>query len=330
MATYNGLKRLYRIWQAFRKGETYLTYPPSRIWIELTAHCNLKCPLCPNQLLPKGEKGYISLKLFKKIIDQLPREVYDLNLFHRGEPLLHPHLIELINYAQGRGIPCRIHTNATILSDSLSKQILTTGLEVLSFSFDGSNKSIYEKNRYPAKFEETLGNIKQFLSLKKESKKRKPVTILQMMGANESPPGPELKAFVSSLKSEGLNRIVFRQPHNWGGTVPVSSKSSPDLPRDLFPCTFPWYALVIYWDGKVGPCPQDFMGRMIPGDLNKETIQEIWNGPMMQELRARIRDCQYPLLTPCRGCDRPLRKTFSGVPKEYLKTFVKENLLGYH
>lgn len=329
MATYKGLKRLYRIWQAFRKGETTLTYPPSRIWIELTDHCNLKCPLCPNQSLPKGEKGYIPLELFKKIIDQIPREVYDLNLFHRGEPLLHPHLIEMIDYAQGRGIPCRIHTNATILTGPLSKRILTTGLEVLSFSFDGYQAAVYEKNRYPAKFEATLGNIKQFLALKEKSHKTRPLTVLQMMGVNESPPGPELKAFISPLKSVGLNRVVFRQPHNWGGAVSISSEASLDHPRDLFTCTFPWYAFIIYWDGRVGPCPQDFFGRMIIGDLNQQTLQEIWNGPSMQALRAKIRDHQYALLTPCRPCDRPRRKTFSGVPREYLKTFVKENIIGY-
>ncbi|MFH0786876.1 MAG: radical SAM/SPASM domain-containing protein [Pseudomonadota bacterium] len=329
MATYKGLKRLYRIWQAFRKGETFLTYPPLRIWIELTDHCNLKCPLCPNQLLPKGEKGYISLELFKKIIDQISREVYDLNLFHRGEPLLHPHLIELITYAQGRGIPCRIHTNATVLSNSLSKQILTAGLEILSFSFDGYKASLYEKNRYPAKFEETLGNIKHFLALKKESKKRKPITVLQMMSVEENHPGPELKKLVSSLKVLGLNRVVFRRPHNWGGAVSLSLESSTDHPKDLFTCTFPWYALIIYWDGRVGPCPQDFFGRMIMGDLNQQTIPEIWNGPVMQELRAKIRDRQYPVLEPCRQCDRPRRKTFSGIPREYLKSFVKENISGY-
>ncbi len=330
MATYRDFKRLHQIWQAFRKGETSLTYSPSRIWIELTDHCNLKCPLCPNQSLPKGKKGYISPELFKKIIDQISRQVYDLNLFHRGEPLLHPHLIELINYAQGRGVPCRIHTNATILSGSLSKQILTTDLEVLSFSFDGTNAATYEKNRYPAKFEATLGNIKDFLALKKESQKRKPVTVLQMMGVEENHPGPELKKLVSSLKSLGLNRVVFRQPHNWGGAIPFSSGSSTIRKKALFACTFPWYALVIYWDGRVGPCPQDFFSRMIIGDTGKQTIQEIWNGPQMQKFRSKIRDREYPGLEPCRECDRPLRKTFFGVPKEYLKTFVKENLLGYH
>ena len=219
MGTYRELKRLFRIGKAFRRGETCLSYPPSRIWIELTDHCNLKCPLCPNQALPQDSKGYISTGLFKEIVDQVEGKVHDLYLFHRGEPLLHPHLGELIHYAQSRGLPCRIHTNATMLSDTIARQILSAELEVLSFSFDGFNASSYEKNRYPAKYDKTLGNIKNFLLLKKESQKRKPLTVLQIMGEDLDRSSPELRQFVSSLKSLGLDRIVFRRPHNWGGAI---------------------------------------------------------------------------------------------------------------
>ena len=330
MGTYRNFKRLYRIWQAFRTGETCLPYSPSRVWIELTDHCNLKCPLCPNQSLPEETKGYMPMGLFKEIVDQVQGRVHDLYLFHRGEPLLHPNLIEMIDYAQNRGLPCRIHTNATVLSDAISKEMLTAGPDVLSFSFDGCSASSYEKNRYPAKFERTLGNIKHFLQLKKESRKRKPITILQMMGVEKNHREPELKNFVSSLKSLGLNRVIFRRPHNWGGAISLLPSAPMEERGPLFACTFPWYALVVYWDGKVGPCPQDFFARMMVGDLNKNSIQEVWNGPEMQGLREKIRNREYHILEPCRHCDRPQRKTFAGVPREYFKTFLKENLWGYY
>ncbi|OGP52156.1 MAG: hypothetical protein A2Y79_12760 [Deltaproteobacteria bacterium RBG_13_43_22] len=328
MGTYKDFKRLYRIGQAFRRGESCLKYFPSRIWIELTDHCNLKCPLCPNQNIPKEKKGFISTALFKEIVDQIKGEVHDLYLFHRGEPLLHPQLIELIHYAQSRGLPCRIHTNGTMLSDSLSKQILTSGLEVLSFSFDDSEAAHYEKNRFPAKFEQTLGNIKHFLQLKKEGQYRKPVTVLQTMGIKNKHSTPAWKQFISSLKSLELNRVVFRRPHNWGGAISFPSESLLEPNRPLFACTFPWYALVVYWDGTVGPCPQDFFARMIVGDLQKNTIVEIWNNPEMQGLREKIRNREYHLLEICRQCDRPRRKAFAGVPREYFKNFLKENLWG--
>lgn len=268
----------------------------------------------------------MSSELFKEIVDQVSHKVHDLYLFHRGESLLHPRVAEFITYAQTKGIPCKIHTNATRLSASLSKEILTAGLEVLSFSLDGYQAALYEKNRYPAKFEETLENITQFLRLKQEGQKRKPITVLQMMGVRENPPVPELMELVSALKSLGLNRLVFRQPHNWGGAIPLSVESPGEPGRPLFACTFPWYALVVYWNGKVGPCPQDFFARTIVGDINNNTLQEIWNGPEMQTLRETIRDREYQSLPTCRACDRPHRKTFYGVPTEYFRPFLKENL----
>jgi radical SAM protein with 4Fe4S-binding SPASM domain len=128
----------------------------------------------------------------------------------------------------------------------------------------------------------------------------------------------------------GLDRIVFRRPHNWGGAISDPLESSGEQSGPLFTCTFPWYALIIYWNGKVGPCPQDFFARMMIGDLNKNSIREIWNGPEMQALRKKIKDRDYEFLDPCRQCDRPRRKTLAGVPTEYIKTFLKENIWDGH
>ncbi|MBA4395436.1 MAG: radical SAM protein, partial [Desulfobacca sp.] len=147
---YKNIKQLVQIWGSFRREESRPPYFPTRLWIELTSQCNLRCLLCPNQSLSKEDKGFMSSELFKEIVDQVSHKVHDLYLFHRGESLLHPRVAEFITYAQTKGIPCKIHTNATRLSASLSKEILTAGLEVLSFSLDGYQAALYEKNRYPA------------------------------------------------------------------------------------------------------------------------------------------------------------------------------------
>ncbi|MEW6185504.1 MAG: SPASM domain-containing protein [Thermodesulfobacteriota bacterium] len=326
MGIYKQFQRLFQMGRAFRKGTTVLPYFPSRIWIELTDHCNLKCPLCPNQDLLPETKGFISPKLFQNILDQVRGRVHDLYLFHRGESLLHPRAVELIQSAQNLGIPCRLHTNATLLSPALSGRILDSGLEMLSFSFDGYLPAHYEINRYPAKFEATLEKIKTFLNLKIKSGQRKPLTVLQIMGAGENRSDPVLKNFLTPLKSLGLDRVVFRQPHNWGGAVPSLPGENETGEGPLFACTFPWYALVIFWTGQVSPCPQDFFGRLEVGDLGKKSIEEIWNGPEMQSLRERISQKAYSDLRPCRECDRPRRKTLAGVPREYFRTFLKENM----
>ena len=101
----------------------------------------------------------------------------------------------------------------------------------MSFSFDGYDAPTYEKNRFPAKFDQTLEKIEQFLTLKRKALKTRPYTILQVMGVEAGDPESKLNHFVSHLKSKGLNRVVFRQPHNWGGAIPMTCETSPSPGR---------------------------------------------------------------------------------------------------
>ncbi|GAH58289.1 unnamed protein product [marine sediment metagenome] len=98
----------------------------------------------------------MDLGLYKKIIDEVKNYVYDINLFHRGEPLLHPSIIDIISYANNKNIKTRIHTNSTLLTPELSRKIILSGLDLISFSFDGYTKETYEKNRVNANYDHQL------------------------------------------------------------------------------------------------------------------------------------------------------------------------------
>jgi radical SAM protein with 4Fe4S-binding SPASM domain len=321
------LGRLWAMGSAFRNQKTVLSYFPSRLWIEVTSHCNLRCPLCPNRDLPPEKKGFLDFDLFREVVDQSAGRVQDLYLFHRGEPLLHPRLAEMIAYAGHRGIPSCIHTNATLLTASLAGELLDSGLHRLSFSFDGYDETTYERNRPPARFADTLSRIEKFLILKRERKLNRMTTVLQIMGLPAGTRDPRLSELTRRLKSLGLDRVVYRRPHNWGGLVSPSS-SSFRAPARLGRCTFPWYALVVYWDGTAGPCPQDFQGEMVFGKVEEQTLTEIWNGPAMKRHRQLLARKAYEGLKVCAVCDRPRRPQLAGVPLEYARTFLKDKLLG--
>ncbi len=326
MVIFKDLQRLFRIGRAFRKGEKLLTYFPTRMWIELTAYCNLACPCCLNRDLSEEEKGYMAEDLFQTILHQIRGRVHDLYLFHRGESLLHPRIIPMIFQARQEGLICRLHTNATLLTPVLARGILDSGLQTLSFSFDGYRAASYETQRYPAKFEATLEKIEQFLRLKKESGNRHPFTVLQMILDKPSLRDPELERFVSLLKKQGLDRVVFRRPHNWGGALKEGVAADRPSLTPLSCCTFPWYALVVYWNGKVGPCPQDFFARLVVGDFHHQPLEAIWNGTAMQGLREKLKNKDYAGLHPCGECDRPSRRSWAGVPTEYFRAFLQDNL----
>ena len=324
------LLNLTKIFFSYLKRKEIPGYMPSRLWIETTSRCNLTCGMCINKNIPLSQKKDMNFNLYKKIIDEAAGAVYDVNLFHRGEPLLNPRITEMISYAATRRIRTRLHTNATLLDRKLSQGLILAGLDMISFSFDGYTREEYENNRAGADYGRTLENIKGFLRIKKELGAKKPLALIQIIESgsiNNNERRQQKAFFLKNFKNHPPDRVVTRKPHNWGGLLSGSVEETSDPPggkRNA--CTFPWYALTIFFDGKVYPCPQDFMGRMPVGDLKNSSIKEIFNGPEIRELRKMFKSEELVKSLPCSGCDRIIRDTFMGIPKEYINAFMKDNV----
>jgi len=58
------LKRLYRTYKDWKKGNPFPQEYPLRVWIETTSRCNLTCPLCLNRKLDASDKGDMDFGLF--------------------------------------------------------------------------------------------------------------------------------------------------------------------------------------------------------------------------------------------------------------------------
>ena len=95
--------------------------------------------------------------------------------------------------------------------------------------------------------------------------------------------------------------------HNWAGEI-----GGPGKGRKYSPCTFLWASLIVFWDGTVLPCTQDFFGDLAVGNVKDATLADIWNGERMVELRKKAAAGDIADLKPCSACDRPWRDTFLG------------------
>ncbi len=302
---------------------------PSRVWIEPTPSCNFKCGHCPNGMDTKFPKGLMDFDLFKRIVDELEGHVYDVNLFHRGESLIHPDLEMMVEYCTQKGMFTRLHTNAGLMTEERAVNLIDAGLSYVSFSVDGYNKDIYDKVRLGGNFDETVLNIQNFLRAKERSGKTTPMTILQVMEIGENGVGKTTrrKVFKNKFKELPLDRFIIRTPHNWAGDASEYGEGVADTGQAKFtPCTFLWYSMTVFFDGTIVPCPQDFYGKLIMGDLKKQSVTEVWEGAELKEMRKRMRQCDVKGLAPCEKCDILTRKTFMGVPSDYLSTFLKDNL----
>jgi radical SAM protein with 4Fe4S-binding SPASM domain len=316
--------RLIRLFYHYRRKSTKLPFWPVRLWVELTSLCNYRCIMCPNKDLDKTDKGYMDMDLYKKILDEASPFIFDINLAHRGESLLHPHLIEAIAYAKKKGLYTRLHTNGSLLSEELSRQIVQAGLDRLSFSFDGCEKKTYEKIRRGGDFDNTVANIVRFLEIKKEARSKKPATAIEVISFDDpdlqdSPQAKE--SFKKRFENLPLDSFVLKELHNWAGQIDKGRRG-----KKYTICPFPWNALIIYWDGSVLPCTQDFFGEFIVGNAKESSLEEVWNGESMRFIREKLASREIKEIKTCSNCDRVWREGIFGVPKEYLWKFITKRM----
>ncbi len=319
-----------------RLGKAYLSYKrrdeepvglPLRMWVETSTLCNLKCPMCPNKDFSREQRSVLDLDLFKRIVDQAAGVVNDMYLHHRGEPFTNPNLFAMIRYAEAAGIRTRFHTNGGIMNEERALQLLDAKPHMVSFSVDGFSKVPYEAMRPGATFETTVQNI-LFLATEKR-KRRQKLPYLEVERIRFRKPHPEenaeaIKLLREKFISHGVNEVIEKAEYEWS----TGENSNCELPPAGNCCTFPWYAMVVCADGTVTPCPQDFWAKMNLGDFKTQTLQEIWHGAPYRQLRRSLH-CNVADLEICRKCDRLCRKTVGGVPWQYAKTFLVDQLAGY-
>jgi len=282
----------------YRKGTTTLPYLPQFLWLEPTGQCNLACTVCPNSVLSdKQNITYMPFSLFQKIVDEASEFIGAAFLFLGGESFLHKDIFKMIHYAHEKGIRPLLHTNGTILPDKYIDPIFESGLDYLSFSFDGYTKEQYEKIRVGATFEKTIENILKFLRRKKVLEKKKPYTVLQTLvtdSKNYQPGNLEEKAFYKIFEGLPLDEINIRTPHNWGNTLSHTKAFTPkELGKTYSPCSYLWVSMSILANGTVVPCCFDFEGECSIGDVKTHTLKEIWNSPKMVEFRQSMLDQTY-------------------------------------
>lgn len=295
---------------------------PFRLWVDITSRCNLGCPACAQRLLPVEERRDMP----EDLLDFLTAQVADLaipevNLFHRGEPLLHPRFGQWARRFRKTGALLRVHSNATLLDRDRTNAVLEAAPHLFTCSVDTLDPASYAASRPGADLPGTLVGLERLLIQRSCRGLIQPKVNLLLMGRQTE--SLEAKARLMMLKSLGIDRVIWRRPHNWAGAL------GPVAGGKLHACTFPWYGLAVLSDGRVTPCPQDFLGQMVLGRIDEQPLRDIWRGEEARKLRqahASLDLAEYPV---CRACDRIRRPTMLGVPLEHLHNFLVESIFGW-
>lgn len=113
----------------------------ARAYVEITNTCNRSCSFCPGT---KREPKRMTLDEFKIVCRELRGITEYIYLHVMGEPLTHPDIKELVEYATGEGYKCAITTNGTLLSSRadalIDAGIYKVNISVHSFEEGGDDK----------------------------------------------------------------------------------------------------------------------------------------------------------------------------------------------
>lgn len=275
-----------------------LTDFPNYLLIEPVSYCNLKCVMCFQSdptFTKNPHMGRMDIKLFKKVVDEAVKGGCGaITLASRGEPTLHPEFGEILKYAKGKFLDFKVNTNAMLLNEEKSRQILENGVTELVFSVDSAEKEEYERHRRFGKFEQVVANIRQFHEIRRKnypkSKCRTRVSGVKYSKDFDS------EHFVKFWKQYVDNVACVTMENRW------DSYNNKLLNKDSA-CDYLWERMYVWFDGTVNPCDYDYKSFLKVGNVLKDSIKNIWTGKEYTKLRENHMNGKRQNCFPCDRCE---------------------------
>lgn len=275
---------------------------PFSISIEPTTACNLRCPECPSGLRSFSRPtGNLRSDFFRKTIDDLHRDLSILIFYFQGEPYINPDFLDMVQYASQRGIYTITSTNGHFLNEENARKTIESGLDRLIISVDGSTQDVYEQYRKSGKLEVVLQGARNVVKWKKELKSKTPHLIFQFLVVRPNEHQiPEIYKLAEEIGIDEV-RLKTAQIYDYAQGNPLipqqdqysryrrQADGSYRIKNQLLNhCWKLWHACVITWDGVVVPCCFDKDAKYRMGNLQEQSLREVWQQEPYREFRQQL------------------------------------------
>ncbi|MBI1387936.1 MAG: radical SAM protein [bacterium] len=283
---------------------------PIHLDIEATSNCNLKCTMCPRtDMVDAGtfwDVKNFDYDLYTRLIDEgVEKGLCSLKFNYLGEPLMHPRIVDMVKYAKDRGVvDVMFNTNATLLTERISRMLIGSGIDKLFFSFDSPYREHYNEIRINADYDKTLRNIKRFMALRDEMGSKKPFTRVSMVRMKENEhEWLDFKAlFEPIVDAVAWVDYVDHTSQTVSGKQVFQIAPPRAAGSKKFCCPQLWQRMFVHPDGVVSVCCVDSARQLAVGNIKDRTLEEIWTGPeytRMRELHATGRIDEIPVCASC-------------------------------
>jgi hypothetical protein len=269
----------------------------NEIRIEVSTECNFKCVICPHDEMERT-KEKMPLSRFHALIEKVDAETdqYDTVTFSGiGEPLTNIHLPDMVWVAKNLGYRTLLLTNASMLTPKKFNTLRESGLDSVRVSFYGDSYRTYAKaHGVPLQyFGKTMGNVMHM------STNRQDVELILTFNVIPDVNEGDVDDWIDFWKDKADLLEVWR-PHNWvyGEQFRKVQKVKNNS------CGRPFNGpLQIQVDGTVIMCCFDYEGELLLGDLNTQTLEEIFTGVAYCDILAD-HSTGLHIGTTCQLCDQ--------------------------
>lgn len=247
---------------------------PNEVSLETLARCNAACTFCPYPTLER-----IGERMPDALIDRLIGEMsewerpFNFTPFKVNEPLLDNRLFDILCEVNDR-VPkarIRIFTNGAALTKRKAEELN---------SIDNLEMWVSVHEPDPERYKQLLGieqrHVTANLDMLHETDFRHPVNILRV-GTKD---GAAFKAWVAE-RWPNFDPVVVWQS-SWLGHTSPDITEVPDTPCSR------WFELSIMANGIVSLCCMDGEGKYAIGDVNTQTMLEVYNTPAWRDRRERL------------------------------------------
>jgi tungsten cofactor oxidoreducase radical SAM maturase len=316
-----------------------------KLYVEPTTVCNLNCRTCIRNVW-EDPKTHMEMDTFHQLVEQTKvfPELQRVIFSGLGEPLTHPHILEMVSLVREQGLAVTIGSNGLLLDKATSRELVALGVDRLVLSLDGVTPETYAGVR-GATISQVLENIRDLNEVKRELGSLTPALGIEFVALKSNIAEladltglasrlgaarvlvSNVLAYTDDMRDEILYGYEPRPPFN-AGSWPVRADAwvmwgTLDLPRMHWGaeqrCRFVAdRAAVVGWDGQVAPCyalshaysyltidgRRKQVIRYDLGHITQESLLDIWTSEDYCRFRSEVRDFHFP---SCPDCD--LRET---------------------
>lgn len=284
--------------------------------IELTSVCNEQCVHC--YIPHDGQHETIDSALFYRILEE-GREMNLVNVtLSGGEPLLHKDFLSFLAKCRELDLSVNVLSNLTLLTDEITDEMKRNPLlsvQTSLYSMDPSTHDFITKQN--GSFEKTKNgllrlydagipvqiscpilkqNKDSFLDVIHYGRENHIAVLVEpvIFAAYDH----SCSNLVNRLSLEEVGDAIEKQlPDGYAEMIRKNAQETEALTEDDFICSVCRHSVCIAPSGKVFPCVG--WTTNVIGDLNRQTLRDIWeNSEEIQKLR-QIKRKQFPQCVSC-------------------------------